>query len=308
MEDKPQFLWDPVDEPITIQTFSSNQTQLLNHLQFYRSKPYLIKLFLAGCSLITFIALILFFIVPYDPRLLAITFLPPILYYGYIRHLQEEIILYLICEKNNWPYNPNTDFDRIKKFISFIPEIFKEYIEENDQNLQEQIWGTIQNKNDFTSFWSAQFEYTTGSGKNQTTHTEYVYFIRLPKSLTIRFSLVKTGLLTFIERGLRTESAEFNKKFEIQAQATDPASKNQIMACLSPSVLTRMIDFSNNYHPKRIDFIGDVMAIVLPNKLWKTKYTNFLKSISIDPRDETQFYEALTAMVELPAEMLQFIK
>lgn len=308
MEANVQQIWDPVKEAISLQTFSTVQIQLLNHLNFYRKYPYIVKLFLAACSLIPLTAVILFIIVQYDIRILIVSFIPPVLYYTYIRHLQEEIILYMLCQKNNWPYNPGTDKNRIQYFMSLIPEIFDVYVDAHDQNLQEQMWGTIQNTNGVTPFWGSQFEYTTGTGKNQSTHTQYVYLFKLPRLISVPFSLVKTDLLTFLERGLRTESAEFNKMFEIRAQETDPASQTQIMSCLSPSVITRMLDFSQKYKTKKIVFIGDIMAIVLKDKIWKTKYTNFLKSISIDTRDEELFYNALRDMAELPTEMIQFIK
>ena len=87
----------------------------------------------------------------------------------------------------------------------------------------------------------------------------------------------------------------------------DKTYKQQVMQILSPSVITRLIDFSKSYKTKRITF-SDIMLIVLENKIWKTKNTNFFKKVEIDARDETSFFLTLKDMAELPTEMIGFIE
>lgn len=295
-------VWDPLNEKITSQSFGEEQRYLLNEYESYKKRPYLLKLFLAFWIILAIVFLI--FIIITGIVQLVIGFAPVILYYGYVMKRQEKLILYLICEKNQWAYNPGTIYNRAADFVILLPLLFKYGY---DQNLDEQIWGRITSQSSTVDFWSSEFEYTTGSGRSARAHTEYIFIFRLARSMPINFTLEKAGLLRTFEEYIKTESDEFNKIFQIESDTTDTESKQQIIRILSPSVITRLIDFSKSYKPKKITFQGDIMAIALKDKIWKTKYTNFFKQVTIDPRDETQMYESLKEMAELPSEMIQFI-
>jgi Protein of unknown function (DUF3137) len=218
--------------------------------------------------------------------------------------LQEQFLLYLFCEKNGWPYNPARDTDRPLAFATLMPQIFGIG---HDQAFNEQLWGIIKHGDKNTSFWSCQFNYVVGSGKQSRDYEEYVFIFRLDNPLLVNFMLVRAGILSMFEEQIKTESEDFNKMFQIVVNNKDLNSKTQIINILSPSVQTRLIDFAKKYKTKKIEFRDNMMVIVLGNKLWKTKYTNFFKHVSIDQRDEDAFYSSLTDMVELPTEMVQFI-
>lgn len=295
-------VWDPLDDTVTLKSFTDEQIKLVNDYETVRKRPYLLKLYLATLfvlALLTLVALLYSRIFQ-----LIIGFVPLFWYYGFIMSKQENFILYLLCEKNNWPYNPDSVTTRADDFKVVLPMIF-EY--GYDQTVDEQLWGNIDYQSGKASFWSCEFQYTTGSGKSTQTHTEYIIIFKVTKPMLTNFSLVKTGFLRIFERDIKTESEEFNKIFQIETQDKDTENKEQIITILSPSVITRLIDFSKSFKTKRITFQGDIMAIVLENKIWKTKYTNFFKQVSIDSRDETRMYDSLKEMAALTTEMIQFI-
>lgn len=303
MADSALNIWDPLSNNIDSNTFLNQQKDLLNTLNFYRKNPYVFKIIFVICCLIPVIAVIIFIRTPYDLRFLLICLVPPIVYYGYVKRLQEQIILYLLCEKNNWQYNPADDSQSTQEFAKSFPEVFDKG---HDQTFDEQVWGMIKSANGEDSFWSGKFEYVTGSGRSQTTHTEYVFIFKLSRPLSVEFSLDRAGIFKAFEEHIKTESEDFNNTFRIVYN--DLKDQTEIIKILSPSVQTRMIDFSKKYHTNQITFVANLMIIVLSQDIWKTKYTNFLKNVSIDERDEDNYFQSLRDMAELPTEMIQFIK
>lgn len=296
-------LWDPLNNKVTPQDFTEEQAKLVADYENVRKRPYLLKLYLGTLFILAILTLIA---ILYTRTLqLIVFFIPLFWYYNVIMNKQENFILYLICQKNNWPYNPGSASTRADDFKVLLPMIFDYGY---DQTVEEQLWGNIAYQSGTATFWSCEFQYTTGSGRSTRTHNEYIIIFRVAKPMLVNFSLVKAGLLRIFEEGMKTESAEFNKIFQIQTDSNDKESKEQIIQILSPSVITRLIDFSNSYKTKRITFQGDLMAIVLEHKIWKTKYTNFFKQVSIDIRDETKIYDSLKDMAGLTTKMIQFIK
>jgi hypothetical protein len=255
-------------------------------------------------GLVLLVGIYTFFASGYDPRLLFYCVFPLVIYWGYVHKLQEEIVLYLLCMKNKWPYNPGDDYQRITTFITLLPKVFELG---HDQCLAEQLWGSITVNDASTSFWNGKFVYITGSGRNQSTHTENVFIFELRTKILINFSLVKTGIIKGFEGKIKTESQEFNNLYHIETINDDLSDQEEIIKVLSPSVITRLIDFAHKYKIKRIIFNYNEMIIVLNKTIWKTRYPNFFEKVEIDERDETIFYEALKNMVALPSEMIQFI-
>src|SRR5579863_7410155 len=135
MNDEMQHTWDPLKEAINFQTFSVQQKYLLNEITRYRNRPYLLKLFLSFCILLAIISCIVVFVTRVVQLIIGVA--PLAMYYSYVLKRQEKFILYLICEKNKWAYNPEKDFNRAEGLISFMPNIFNQG---RDQNVDEQIW------------------------------------------------------------------------------------------------------------------------------------------------------------------------
>lgn len=303
MSELPIQLWDPLDDQITVDTYKTEQNALLKKKQTYENNPYLLRMYLGLWVLVALVCFCLIFITGVVQFVVGVV--PIFLFYQSVMRSEEELILYLLCEKNNWAYNPSANYNRAQDLATLTPEIFNFGY---DQNVEEQVWGIVKNNMGIDShFWTANFCYTTGSGKNTKTYTQYICMFRLHKAVEVAFSLTPAGIFNKFEDHIKTESEEFNSIFQIQADSSDSTQKELIIQILSPSVITRLIDFSGKYSTKIIKFQYGVMIIVLEHKIWKTSYTNFFKQIAIDPRDETVFYNSLMDMAELPTEMVQFI-
>jgi hypothetical protein len=151
------------------------------------------------------------------------------------------------------------------------------------------------------------FHFTTGSGRSQQLHTEDTFIFQLPNPIPVNFSLAKAGIFREFEEHIKTESEEFNKTYRIISDNNDENTQMQIIKILSPSVQTRMIDFSKKYKDPYIYFCNNVLAIVFNGEMLKGKYTNFFRKVDIDQRDEDRLDTAILDMAELPSEMVQFI-
>jgi hypothetical protein len=305
MDDTQQFAWDPIQKnTICSQTYQVEQQDLMNKLQQLRSKQNLMRNLILLLCIPVAVLLVMAMFHDFIFQLFAVGFAPAFMYYSYIRNLQEEILLSMICEKYGWVYNPKKDTERPSLFSSLLPKIFDFGY---DRNLDEQIWGNITHNDKTTAFWSSKFEYTTGSGKSRHTYHTYIFAFKLAKPVLENFTLGRPGLLRMFEGSIKTESVDFNNTFQIEGYDNDIDVKSKIIQILSPSVQTRLIDFAKSYSTDKIVFQDEMMVIVLPNKLWKTQYTDLFKQVAIDERDENLIYTALMNMAELPTEIIQFI-
>jgi len=305
MDNAKQCFWDPLNQNIDISTYIAEQTDLANKLQGYRDKPYRLKVHLAFLILLPItVAILILFLRPVDIGLAMYTFIPFITYRLHILNIEGEFILFLLCEKNMWPYNPNKDINRPIGFADLLPGIFNYG---SDRNFEEQIWGTIQGSNNKTSFWRGVFHFTTGYGRSQRLYTEDTFIFQLSDPIPVNFSLAKAGIFGESEKHIETESEEFNKAYRIISDNNDEGTQMQIIKILSPSVQTRMIDFSKKYTDPNIYFCNNLLAIVFNKEVLEGKYTNFFRKVGIDQRDVDRLNTAILDMAELRSEMVQFI-
>ena len=309
MSDTSHNYGSPIGNEVNEFTFLSQQLGLENKIKTYRNKPYLFKIYLVLCTIFAITSLIfcVFIIHLYDPRVLLLAFFPLGFYLGYVWHLQEQLILYLVCQKNNWAYNPQIDRESVSEFITLFPQVFdKGY----SQYLDQQIWGEINKNNETIAFWKGVYTYTTGSGRNSSVHHQSIFVLKLDNFLTVDFVVEKTGFIgefkEKFEDTIQTESEDFNKNFKITS-SNDIDSKKQIIKILSPSVQVRLIDFSNKYEIRKIVFAYNTIIFVFKKEIWKVKYTNFFKRFAVDERDEEVFSQSLLDMVKIPSEMIQFL-
>ena len=222
-------------------------------------------------------------------------------------HIQEEVILSMLCKKHNWLYLPKEETGSPKVFAATFPDLFDYGY---DQNFDEQIWGTIQSQTGIERpFWYTKFTYVVQEGRSSKVKTEHVYIIQLQKPVEVEFTLAKAGIFSKFEESIKTESVDFNNAYVIKASSSKGQDMNEIIKILNPSVQIRLVDFSHKYTGiKSLSFKLDLLIISFHESIWKTRYTNFFKSVSIDMRDEENFNKAFLDMIAIPEEMLHFIQ
>jgi hypothetical protein len=305
MDNTEQSYWDPRGKEVNKLTYVDQKEAFIKKIQKYRNHPYIFKFYLALSCLPTIIGVFLltsYF--KYDIVFVMISCVLPIAYYAYVKDMQNDLLLFLLCEKNNWIYNPKKDTDAITGLTVLFPRV-SEYA--NYHYLDEQVWGRIQIKNLTIPFWKGLFHYRISGGRSQEAVVDNVFFLKLEHSYPVNFTLQSPGLFGE-HREIKTESEVFNKTFGVVSDSKDTDSKLQIMKVLSPSVQTRLVDLYSKYHIRAIAFKTDIITIaVYDDKMWKARYTNFFRKVAIDERDEKEFYTALTEITELFVEMGQFI-
>jgi hypothetical protein len=294
---KEQSYNDPLNEEINTLNFSEAQKDFVNQVNSIRSLHYGLLLTLIVLALLPFIGIFYFyFFKTFNAYIFIFSFIPVFGFYTYIKGLQNEIFIYLVCEKMNWAFNPNLETKRASKLALSFPIVFKRG---TDYQLQDQIWGTYDNKTKI-DFWAGTFSYT----QNREDYSQSAFIINTSKPLSTTFALYRWG-----EKSIyRTESEKFNELFKIRSNSNNSDTRLRIMKLLSPSVQVRLIDMANKYSLDCIAFEENCMIILFSNKFWKVKYTNFFKNITIDQRDMQVYEDLMTEMVALPLEMIRYLK
>ena len=104
-------MWDPLNDNVTLKSFTDEQVHLVNDFESVRKKPYLLKLYLA----ILFVLAILTLISLLFTRIfqLIIGFIPLFWYYGFIMNKQEKItaIVKRVSKKSVAPDPEESLFD-----------------------------------------------------------------------------------------------------------------------------------------------------------------------------------------------------
>jgi hypothetical protein len=287
---------DPLNEDINTIYFADAQKEMLNKVNGYRSMQFgltLLLIFFAVLPIVSIWSFIIFKAV--NVYLFVFSFIPFFGFYAYIKKLQNELFIYLLCEKKNWAFNPATETVRADKLATLFPDVFKRG---ETHELDDQIWGAIDYGKE-TDFWSGTFSYT---GERQE-YPQSAFIIKLDAILACEFTLYRWGSKSTI----RTESEKFNELFKIFTIDDKKSTELQIIKVLSPSIQVRLIDFATRYSLDCIAFERNCMIVLFSKQFWQAKHTNFFKSINIDQKD-LQLYEGMIQdMIELPSEMIKYL-
>jgi hypothetical protein len=299
--------WDPLGEKISTDTYKIQTQKLVEKTKWYRDNPFELKrnqllfIFIPLC-----IALVYFLIFRFEGSIIPMiifAFAPVLLYRSSIQSLQENMILFLMTQENNWVYLPDIDSDRYDKYQHLYPSYFNVG---HSQYIEDQIWGTIPT-NKPTQFWNCSFTYETGSGKSRQTHHHNIFILHLYKPVPVNFDLKKKSALSLGGNNFKTESEEFNRTFSIQMDSDNPDSKLQLLRVLSPSVQVRLTEIATTFRIAQIGFYGTRMILDFKDDLWNFKYTNFFKEVRVDERDTEYFKNLLLMLTQIPIEMLHYI-
>lgn len=299
--------WDPIGTHITKDSFQLHTEKLLEQVEKYRRNPHAlarnrILFFCLGVGVSLFC--VIFFHFGQGTIVLSIfSFAPLIIYLSIVHGLQQNLILFLLCQEHGWVYNPDEDGERFKELMMAYPEVFQVG---HSQEIEDQIWGSF-GTNMSVPFWFSAFTYTTGSGKHKTTHHHTLLAFKLQKKLPLAFSLYKKFPLSFIPSDYKTESEEFNRLFRIKVHPPQPVNKVLLLSLLSPSIQVRLINFAEKFPLAQVAFYHDCMILDFRSELWHSRYTDFFREATVDPRDTTTFISVIQDASAIPLEMLSFI-
>ena len=302
-------VWDPLGEPIVPATFAAEDAAISQKVQYYQQHPGRIKRVSLLLSIpLMLVAVIIAFLLPgylLSSKIIlfvALSSMPLIIYCTSIEQLQAKALTLLLCQSQKWIFDPSEDDQRLEKLAAIFPQIFKLG---KDQQLSAQVWGKIAVADKSSFFWSAVFEYTTGSGKSSHTYTCSVVALPLHTAIPVPFQIHPHAVF-FDAQHMKTESAEFNKLFAITADKSDEQTKAAVLGVLTPSLQVRLCDFYQKYGPEMILFQDKTILFLFAEPLWSVHYTNFFKQVAVDPRDEQAAVAYIVGLVAVMDEMIQY--
>ena len=271
----------------------------LSRIAKYRTRPYLLKLYLALFTVTPILFTILSLVAGVFDFHYLVIFLPALFYFSYIRLLSNHLINSEIAKQEGWIYSSEETVLRWSKLAMLYPEIFQKG--DNDQTVSEEMWGTLQN----APFWLGCFDYAVGEGKNREDHSHSVYAFPLPRAAPADF-LLEPKSWGSEKRDLETESIDFNKNFSIQYAGARAQSGPLIFQTLTPPALEKIVALRAKTGPFSLLFSGKTMVISF-GEVIKPRFTNFFIRVEVDPRDIQELEGRLKQVITLAGEILPAI-
>lgn len=318
---------DPLNEHITTSSFAEERSSVVEKVENLRKYRYLLQ----ALFVLSIIAPAWYILVLTRERALSIfnaIFFTFIGFFGMallnyaLRSLQDDLVLYLLCEKNNWVCNPAHDKSRPQRMAQLFPHVFERGFRDS-WRFDNQIWGMI-GKNEQISFWCCNFYYELPSNTNyqymrnripldRSDMQKTVFVLELvdiiPYTFELKIRAAYKNESNVYKSGtdLKTESVDFNERIDVKIPGASKETKRQVLHVLSPSVQVRLVDFVKKYPIESITFQHNCMVVVFEGLIWETKHTNFLKRVMIDERDLKSFDSLFKSMIELPLEMRKYL-
>ena len=198
----------------------------------------------------------------------------------------KEILKYHFCKKNNYLYNPWTNFSvnfitgslriKKKKFLnnSSQEEMFKKFSKlldkknRKDLKLDDEIWG----KKNLQDFYMADFSYKIPKGRDNKYINNYLFIIKTKKKLKNYFLLKGENIFDKFKNKINNEdittsSIEFNKRFKVEYENKNNKNLLEIFKTLSPIILNKLLDLRNKYGGITILFQDNTICFLFDNSL-----------------------------------------
>lgn len=296
-----QQILDPFDRDIRADSeeiLTANQG-LESTILRYQSNPWLAKgIFL----LIIFLDLILFVYFAITSAragmaaeiITEIAFLPLLpcaYYYGILCPTQADYMRLLLARSFGWLYRSGSELVDKEMYVS--PEIiFREGVPET---LSSQFWGFLSYGNQMVPFWLG--EMINERAKDDVKRQHAILF--LPKVVACALSVVSrtNPFDKFDETVVRTESIEFNKYFYIEPAA--PATGQVVFQMMTPPVLDAIVSLRRVAGMFRLTFCNGRAIFIFATPFFAPKYSNLLRSATIDQRDINLLQEKKEKLSEL---------
>jgi hypothetical protein len=303
-----QTFWDPVGTTVTDSTFSEQIGELKNKLATYQANPEKLMhtlLLLGGSGVVLFGALLYF---GYDIRFLIFPFMPVVFYVFYIKTIQTDLALYLFAQNRKWAFNPSMSPDHWQLFAREFPIIFGKG-NYGSQFLENEFWGKMEVEGSNFDFWKGVFQYTTGSGKHKVSHRFDAMAFHLPRPVKADLVLSPEGFHILGEGhdDIKTESVEFNKKFEISCPGMDASKQQEIVKALSPAVQTKLLDLTRVRGSYYLALKNNALVMCFSNYKNPVSNTNFFKKVEIDQRDIEAIQEDFRTILSAVGDLLRYM-
>ncbi|OIP24461.1 hypothetical protein AUK11_03285 [bacterium CG2_30_37_16] len=205
--------------------------------------------------------------------------------------LQRRMSSYIVANKFGWLCDPNKNTAKWKQLSSKYPEIFL-FNNGGNQLLANQFWGILNDKR----FWITN--YLSSHGPNFLVHA-----FELPTTTITDLLIIQRVKGIPYPDELTTESNEFNKKFHIKFKGERELEGANIMQILAPDVQESLISFADTHNTVRILFRNNIVFIAFIDQL-NLFNSNFLKTVSVDEKDEKIIIQNIQTVASLAKEIL----
>jgi len=318
--------WDPLGQEIVPGQFDAFQASYQEKLEYYKAHPKQPLMIFSLIILMGFIGVIIFgssvtssdSIVYHLEDLGFWLFLgcfPAAWYYRWIQKLQRDLIKIMVAEKNGWIYSPEENQSRWMGLKQSYPEIFKKGHE--DQTVQDEFWGSFEERGEDIPFWSCVFEYVVKKrgSKGRTKRVTYyqtVFALRLNKNIKVGFALLPESFGTrlgnfFHKKDIETESSAFNKAFYVSYIGDKSEQQLNIMQMLSPAVQDKLLQLRKEVGPFAILFRKDAVFVSLKGRMLKRMHTNFIRKVELNPEDESSIQKRLHRILDISGDIVPFL-
>lgn len=132
------------------------------------------------------------------------------------------------AQRHGWQYRPTQDAAKVTLLTSAVPALFGVG---HSPGLEDEWWGALQIGGQTVDAWMGEFQYTTGSGKNSTTHQTHAVALRLPRAASSPFGLTPDAAVmrlfsffkdTDVELGAKEFDDAFKAVYEGDKAAAEP--------------------------------------------------------------------------------------
>lgn len=195
------------------------------------------------------------------------------------KQLERTVILEAACQQLAWSYLAGDPHGSARTLGSHFP-LTLGAPGAHSHRLSAQTWG----KANKVPFWNGTYQYTTGSGKNQTTHVSYLYAVQLERAVEHPFAV--SPPIHLKGRRIRSESVDFNREFTIHFEGDRAAGGHAFFKAIPPSAMEYLLQLDASLGNFSLELRGTTALIELSMpRFWKPAHTNFLKSPEVHTED-----------------------
>ncbi|MFT4313116.1 MAG: hypothetical protein ACMXYA_01800 [Candidatus Woesearchaeota archaeon] len=225
-------------------------------------------------------------------------------------NLTKKIIKLNIAVENRYSYIPRTNKEFLESYAAAFPELFSRGF--SRRKIEDVFWGQEEINGKKIDFVSGIFQYTEQKTDNNTQHyTKHFFILRFTKKLPVRFSLYPklkgiTVMSGYTKGNVKTESVEFNKKFDISYKNVNSEQEVNIMASLTPKVQEELISLSKStWYPMCI-VTPDALLIAGDGYILNYLHTNFGKGTQLHTNDIQLFQKKIKTIASISNEITKY--
>ena len=299
--------WDPVWGQIHENQFNENIKNLEKEYQQYKNNPKKIKKIfiytIIFSTSVTIILLLILILSKFEINLflhLGIFILVPFFYHTYYKKFGENILKLSLAKKYNWQFNPQINIEH----SLILKRIYPHLLNLNSEGLvYNEFWGKFKNLNFYFS------EYSTSKSKTSKNSTIFIFKLNKPikKNFILKPKQLNRSEKINKKEQIDTESLAFNQTFLIYYNGIKIEQESKIIKILSPAVIVEFLNLNKKYGEFFVEFFNETIIFVFTKDLIKLKYTNLIKNIEVDARDELLINNLLSDLLNISNKIEKYI-